>query len=321
MVKKIKSERKYGVQILTPLQRQRYGKGNSPVRGTSRKRNSRNRWRNNVVPYMLSAQYSKEQKKTIRDSLAALERVSCFRFVDRGMELDFLMIAPLDGCYSYVGKIGGQQTLSLAVDCIADYIIWHEVMHALGFEHEHQRPDRDDFIKVEYRNVQAGQLANFEKLAPYEVDYNDSYDYKSIMHYDSHAFGRRDPSSNVRLATMIPLRKGINLIDNLQMSPADIRRLKELSNCKVSKGKSNENVIEKDSFSCEDRGRNCERLERDGFCSKSFYRKAMLKNCAATCRLCNEGIMNAPDERVTALKSEDKIESLPCEDKVLLTLL
>lgn len=48
--------------------------------------------------------------------------------------------------------------ISLARDCIAEYIIWHEVMHAIGFEHEHQRPDRDKFIRVEYSNVQPGQM-------------------------------------------------------------------------------------------------------------------------------------------------------------------
>lgn len=61
---------------------------------------------------------------------------------------------------------GGQQVLSLAVDCVADYIVWHEVMHAIGFEHEHQRPDRDDFIRVEYANVQAGQMGQFSVLRP-----------------------------------------------------------------------------------------------------------------------------------------------------------
>lgn len=54
-----------------------------------------------------------------------------------------------------------------------------QVMHALGFEHEHQRPDRDQWIRVEYRNVQPGQMVNFEKILPYEVDYPDLYDYKS----------------------------------------------------------------------------------------------------------------------------------------------
>ena len=29
----------------------------------------------------------------------------------------------------------------------------HETMHALGFIHEHQRIDREDFIKINYENI------------------------------------------------------------------------------------------------------------------------------------------------------------------------
>ncbi|KHJ88653.1 astacin [Oesophagostomum dentatum] len=149
------------------------------------------------------------RKRIIRESFVTLEKVACFRFTERTNEPDFLAIVPLDGCYSYVGKVGGRQVLSLAPDCVADYIVWHEVMHAIGFEHEHQRPDRDDFIRVEYSNVEVGQLANFEKLSSHEVDYKEQYDYKSIMHYDSLAFGRKDRRSKRRLATMVPLRVGL----------------------------------------------------------------------------------------------------------------
>lgn len=77
---------------------------------------------------------------------------------------------------------------------------------------------------------------NFEKLSPYEVDYPDTYDYKSIMHYDSHAFGRRDSSRSLILATMIPLKEGVKLNDNLKMSPTDIRKLRRLGNCDDSEG-------------------------------------------------------------------------------------
>ncbi|KAK6040764.1 hypothetical protein COOONC_21731, partial [Cooperia oncophora] len=45
-------------------------------------------------------------KKTIRNSLDSLQRMSCFHFVPRSSERDFLAFMPLDGCYSYVGKVG-----------------------------------------------------------------------------------------------------------------------------------------------------------------------------------------------------------------------
>lgn len=109
-----------------------------------------------------------------------LERQSCFRFVERTDENDYLFIDKLEGCYSFVGRIGkhfyvmrcihipvctgGRQLISLASGCLHDFIIWHEVMHALGFEHEHQRPDRDEYIRVEYRNVHPDKLGRLSPL-------------------------------------------------------------------------------------------------------------------------------------------------------------
>ena len=37
-------------------------------------------------------------------------------------------------------------------------------MHALGFQHEHQRPDRDKYIKVVIENVIYKMRDSFEKV-------------------------------------------------------------------------------------------------------------------------------------------------------------
>ena len=34
--------------------------------------------------------------------------------------------------------------------------VLHEMLHAMGFVHEHQRSDRDDFVKVNYQNIHPG---------------------------------------------------------------------------------------------------------------------------------------------------------------------
>nr|CDJ91217.1 Peptidase M12A domain containing protein [Haemonchus contortus] len=58
-----------------------------------------------------------------------------------------------DGCYSYVGMIGGVQDLSLADGCGTMGIIAHEFMHALGIFHMQSRHDRDSFITLDLTNV------------------------------------------------------------------------------------------------------------------------------------------------------------------------
>ncbi|WKY05400.1 hypothetical protein Q1695_005980 [Nippostrongylus brasiliensis] len=304
----------YGDMILTPMQQRRYGDQKNSVRGVSRKENSFNRWKDNIIPYKISTQYTNDQARTIRDSLDELERMSCFRFVERSNEKDYLSLVPLDGCYSFVGKIGGAQVVSLARDCVADYIIWHEVMHAIGFEHEHQRPDRDNYIRVEYKNVQQGQLLNFEKLSPYEVDYPDGYDYKSIMHYDAYAFGRRDPKSRARLATMIPLLSGVTLEDNMKMSPTDIVKLNRLGRCN-NRGMGGSWSGEQESSTCEDHASNCRTMKKNGMCSMSFYHQIMLSNCAKTCQFCSASPV---DERSSAAPAEElstTSSSPECTDK------
>ncbi|EFP04866.1 hypothetical protein CRE_29909 [Caenorhabditis remanei] len=252
------------------------------------------------------------RKKILISSLRYFEKMSCFKFVDRTTQNDYLFIVPLDGCYSYVGKIGGRQTLSLAADCIADYIIWHEMMHAIGFEHEHQRPDRDSFIRVDYSNVIPGQMINFDKLQQNQVEFPDSYDYKSIMHYDGYAFGRVDTSRQVRLATMIPLKPGVRLEDNMKFTATDIEKLNRLGQCGTRGGQySNQGVA---ATTCKDVATvtSCEGNRRRGMCKNPFYKQMMIKSCQKTCRLCSYTRMIDEDDE---LIPNTTLKPLKCEDK------
>lgn len=60
-------------------------------------------------------------------------------------------------CYSYVGRRGGKQVVSLARrGCLYHGTVQHELLHALGFNHEQTRSDRDNHIRVLLQNVQSG---------------------------------------------------------------------------------------------------------------------------------------------------------------------
>ena len=62
--------------------------------------------------------------------------------------------------------------------------IVHQVCHAIGLWHEHQRPDRDQYIELLKVNIPAEELADFKAIPSALVDSgNLPYDYTSVMHF------------------------------------------------------------------------------------------------------------------------------------------
>lgn len=68
-------------------------------------------------------------------------------------------------CYSYIGRLGYAQTLSLdRSGCIYHNTVQHELLHALGFNHEQTRSDRDSYIRVAWENIMEGTVIGFMYL-------------------------------------------------------------------------------------------------------------------------------------------------------------
>ena len=40
-------------------------------------------------------------------------------------------------------------------------VVTHEILHALGVMHEHKRPDRDDFVVIEWNNIRGSAAPQF----------------------------------------------------------------------------------------------------------------------------------------------------------------
>lgn len=110
-------------------------------------------------------------------------------------------------CYSQVGKTGGKQEISLGRGCLFNETIIHELMHSIGFWHEHSRSgdisiyeifcwlietlDRNEHIIIRWENIAPGMDSQFDIVSPAIQDtLGEPYDYRSIMHYGSSAFSR-----------------------------------------------------------------------------------------------------------------------------------
>lgn len=93
-----------------------------------------------------------------------LNFMTCIRFVPwDGRTKDYLLIWPIKypkGCWSFVGRFGGAQIVSLQApdstgpNCLGtEGRAVHELMHALGIFHEQSRWDRDKFVKIHMDNI------------------------------------------------------------------------------------------------------------------------------------------------------------------------
>ena len=73
-----------------------------------------------------------------------------------------------------VGKQGGRQLIYIADRNVAG-IIAHEIMHSLGIYHEMSRKDRDNYITINWGNIESGANNNFQQYSSYDIggfDYN-----------------------------------------------------------------------------------------------------------------------------------------------------
>lgn len=89
-------------------------------------------------------------------------------------DADFLLIWPIKhpkGCWSYIGKTGGAQIVSLqppdnsGTNCLgSEGRAIHELLHAVGIFHEQSRYDRDRFVKIHWENIVDGRSEQFFEI-------------------------------------------------------------------------------------------------------------------------------------------------------------
>ncbi|XP_037827737.1 seminal metalloprotease 1-like [Lucilia sericata] len=202
-------------------------------------RNEVFRWPNNTVYYKFFTQFDEPHKNHILRGMRILESVSCLRFKEATPDIkSFVNITGFDGgCYSSVGYLNqGAQTYNLEVyrldeGCFRLGTIVHEFLHTLGFYHMQSAADRDEYVRIAEENIRPGTIHNFNKYnQSYVDDFDQEYDYGSVLHYSAYAF-----SANGEM-TIIPLKaeeaSGI-MGQRRGMSQRDINKLNTMYRCPV----------------------------------------------------------------------------------------
>lgn len=147
-------------------------------------------WPNSTVFYSLK-NADQPTASLFREATAILAEKTNVRFIERTTEPLYLDVTSHDGAVcgesAGVGRLNAPQQLSLGKQCLNRRVAIHEIIHALGFGHEHQRPDRDQYISID---------KSLRDQAAYSIDHTlvaeGAYDVHSIMHYDDPRIVRLD---------------------------------------------------------------------------------------------------------------------------------
>lgn len=106
---------------------------------------------------------------------------------------------------------------------------YHELLHALGFHHMQVRYERDEYVDVFKDKVQPGMWHNFHKakgvtgrLASMGIP----YDYNSIMHYPTFAFGI-DNQKTMKLKKEFDGEVGVSIVP----SRTDVAAVNRMYEC------------------------------------------------------------------------------------------
>ncbi|KAI3419620.1 hypothetical protein GPALN_004056 [Globodera pallida] len=149
------------------------------------------------IQFGLDNSFDESEKSTVRAAIREIQSKTCIRFDEVGTSpsdahIKYINNQSTNNCgLSFVGQTLPINTIKLNFVLCAHMnmvrVVVHETLHALGLDHEQERPDRDDFVTILWHNIN-----------PQNSNYGIPYDFSSVMHYDSSQAARQSGLKTMR---------------------------------------------------------------------------------------------------------------------------
>ncbi|XP_041366865.1 uncharacterized protein LOC121381595 [Gigantopelta aegis] len=153
------------------------------------------RWPMGIIPFEYTSDIDASKQKEIEIAQRIYEKYTCFRFHPWTKDVtssqfginheSHLKFVSRNGCWSVQGRSRNRNGQNIS--CCNRSPCVHELGHALGMWHEHQSPLRDDWIRVNWKNIKKDSWKWYKKVASDSI-ITYGYDLSSRMHYGTYGF-------------------------------------------------------------------------------------------------------------------------------------
>ena len=147
-------------------------------------------WPGGIIPYDISKLAPVQQTNALKGMQRWMDSGANIRFVPRTTQAEYVNFTGVTNAGNNTSCVGFKKGVRADVNITAfwwrqgEWMPAHELGHVLGFFHEHQRWDRDQFVTVHYEHIKAGRANDYDWIAKTNwIVSSLPYDFQSIMHY------------------------------------------------------------------------------------------------------------------------------------------
>ena len=147
-------------------------------------------WPGGIIPFDLSKLNDDQAKEAKRAMQLWTETGAKIKFVPRTTETAYVQFTGRTDAGNNTSFDGYRADTRVDVNITAfwwrqgPWMPAHELGHALGFHHEHQRWDRDRHVTIHYEHIKPGRESDYDWIPKTNwIVVTPNYDYRSIMHY------------------------------------------------------------------------------------------------------------------------------------------
>ena len=125
-------------------------------------------WPGGIIPYDISKLSPPQQTNVLKAMQRWMDTGANITFVPRTTQAEYVYFTGVTTAGNNTSCTGFKKGVRADINITSfwwrqqEWMPAHELGHVLGFHHEHQRWDRDQYVRIHYENIKPGRSSDYD---------------------------------------------------------------------------------------------------------------------------------------------------------------